>query len=55
MWLNPDITEPEQLLPLLQPYPAALMEGWRVDDAAKNWRNDSPELIKPLEESSALL
>jgi putative SOS response-associated peptidase YedK len=27
-WLNPDITEPELLQPLLKPYPADKMEGW---------------------------
>jgi putative SOS response-associated peptidase YedK len=48
-WLNPDITEPEHLLPLLQPFPAQEMESWRVGDAARNWRNDSPELIQPVE------
>jgi putative SOS response-associated peptidase YedK len=47
-WLNPDITEPEQLLPLLKPYPADKMEEWQVSDAARNPRNDYPELIKPL-------
>jgi putative SOS response-associated peptidase YedK len=47
-WLNPDITEPEHLLPLLQSYPADQMEEWPVEDAARNTRNDSPELIKPL-------
>jgi putative SOS response-associated peptidase YedK len=47
-WLNPDIVEPEQLLPLLKPYPASEMEEWQVGDAARNPRNDSPELIKPV-------
>jgi putative SOS response-associated peptidase YedK len=47
-WLNPDTTEPEHLLPLLQSYPADLMETWRVGDGAKNPRNGSEELIKPL-------
>jgi putative SOS response-associated peptidase YedK len=47
-WLNPDLTEPEHLLPLLQPYPAEKMETWRVGDGAKNPRNDGEELIKPL-------
>jgi putative SOS response-associated peptidase YedK len=47
-WLNPDIPEPEQLLPLLKPYPADQMEEWQVSDAARNPRNDYPELIKPL-------
>jgi putative SOS response-associated peptidase YedK len=48
-WLNPDVTEPEHLLPLLKPYPADHMEEWQVGDAARNPRNDSPELIKPLQ------
>lgn len=47
-WLNPDNTEPEQLLPLLKPYPTEKMEEWRVRDAARNPRNDYPELIQPL-------
>ena len=47
-WLNPDLTEPEHLLPLLKQYPADLMETWRVGDGAKNPRNDSEELTQPL-------
>jgi putative SOS response-associated peptidase YedK len=46
-WLNPDITEPEQVLPMLKPYPPDAMESWRVGDEAKNPRNDYPELINP--------
>jgi putative SOS response-associated peptidase YedK len=45
-WLNPDISEPEQLLPLLRQYPPDKMEGWRAPDAARNPRNDYPELTK---------
>jgi putative SOS response-associated peptidase YedK len=47
-WLNPDISEPAQLLPLLKSYPAEKMETWPVGDAARNVRNDYPELIKPM-------
>jgi putative SOS response-associated peptidase YedK len=50
-WVNPDLTEPEHLLPLLKQYPAEHMETWRVGDGAKNPRNDSAELIKPLKEA----
>jgi putative SOS response-associated peptidase YedK len=46
-WLNPDITEPAELQPLLKPYPADQMEEWEVGEAARNPRNDYPELIKP--------
>jgi putative SOS response-associated peptidase YedK len=47
-WLNPDIVEPEHLLPLLKPYPSGQMEEWLVTDAARNPRNDYPELINPV-------
>lgn len=53
-WLNPDNIEPEHLLPLLKPYPAEEMEEWRVSNAAKNVRNEGPELIKPSEENPRL-
>jgi putative SOS response-associated peptidase YedK len=53
-WLNPDITEPEHLLPLLQPYPADQMEEWPVGNAARNPKNDSPELITPLHRNTLL-
>ncbi len=48
LWLNPDLTEPQQVLPMLKPYPPETMESWHVPDAAKNPRNDSPEVIKPV-------
>ena len=53
-WLNSDITEPEQLLPLLKPYPADQMEEWQVWDVARNPRNDSLDLIKPLRSNTLL-
>ena len=46
-WLNPDISEPAQLQPLLHSYPADKMETWPVGEEARNPRNDYPELIKP--------
>jgi putative SOS response-associated peptidase YedK len=46
MWLDPDIVEPERLLPLLKQYPAEKMEEWRVGEEARNPKNDYPELIK---------
>jgi putative SOS response-associated peptidase YedK len=33
-WLNPDTTEPAELLPLLKPYPADKVEEWQVDGEA---------------------
>jgi putative SOS response-associated peptidase YedK len=53
-WLNPDSVESEQLLQLLKPYPADEMEEWQVGDAARNPRNDNPELIRPVDQQSKL-
>lgn len=53
-WLNPDTVEPEHLLPLLKPYPAEEMEEWRVSNAAKNVRNEGPELVRPDKEPPKL-
>jgi putative SOS response-associated peptidase YedK len=50
-WLNPDIVEPERLSALLKPYPTDRMEEWHVGDAARNPKNDYPELIKPMQDS----
>jgi putative SOS response-associated peptidase YedK len=47
-WLNPDIIEPEHLLPLLKPYLDKEMEEWQVTGAARNPKNDYPELITPI-------
>lgn len=47
-WLNPDLVEPEHLLPLLRPYPAAAMAAHRVSRQVNNPRKDSPELIQPV-------
>jgi putative SOS response-associated peptidase YedK len=51
-WLNPDISEPAQLLPLLKPYPSIKMETWPVGEEARNPRNDYPEVMKPIEVAS---
>jgi putative SOS response-associated peptidase YedK len=48
LWMNPDMVEPEQVLPLLKPYPAEKMRSWRVGDAARDYKNDNPDLIKPV-------
>jgi putative SOS response-associated peptidase YedK len=49
-WLNPDTTEPADLLPLLKPFPAEKMEEWQVDGAARNPRNDRPEVMQRVRE-----
>jgi putative SOS response-associated peptidase YedK len=47
-WLNPDITETDQILPMLKTSAPDQMESWHVADAAKNPRNDYPEIINPV-------
>lgn len=53
-WLDPDVIEPERLLPLLRPYPNQEMTLHSVSTAVNNPRLDSEELIKPQEETPKL-
>ena len=46
-WIDPDIIEPEHILPMIQKYPSAKMKGWRVADEAKRPENDNPYVIEP--------
>jgi putative SOS response-associated peptidase YedK len=50
IWLNPD-TEAQQLLPLLKPFLADKMEEWEVGAAARDPKNDYPEIIDPIKSS----
>lgn len=54
-WLDPDVIEPERLLPLLRPYPSEEMKAHRVSTAVNNQKLDSEELIKPVQEDLKLL
>jgi putative SOS response-associated peptidase YedK len=45
-WLDPDIVEPEHLLPLLRPYPAEAMEAYPVSRLVNAPKNDSPLCIR---------
>jgi putative SOS response-associated peptidase YedK len=47
-WLNPDFTEPEQIMPMLKTSSPERMESWHVSDEAKNPKNDYPEIINPV-------
>ncbi len=47
-WLNPDITEPERLVPLLVPYPEIEMQAVRVSPAVNVPTRDDATLIQPL-------
>jgi putative SOS response-associated peptidase YedK len=47
-WLAPGDVPAERLLPLLNPYPAALMEAYAVSTRVNSPRSDGPELIAAL-------
>jgi putative SOS response-associated peptidase YedK len=48
LWLDPGVQDPELLLPLLQPYPAELMEGYEVSRLVNSPQNNSPDLLQPM-------
>lgn len=48
LWLDREVTDPERLKSLYQPYPADLMERYPVSPLVNNPRNDSPACIEPL-------
>ncbi len=50
-WLDPDLTDPGALLPLLGPAPATSVRLHPVARAVGNARNRGPELIDPLPEA----
>ncbi len=48
-WLDPELTEPEQLVLMLDQYPDEEMTEFAVSSLVGSVRNDSPELIAPSE------
>jgi putative SOS response-associated peptidase YedK len=48
LWLDPELTDVQLVLPLLQPYAAELMSAWQVGRQVNSVANDSPELIVPV-------
>lgn len=48
LWLNPEVADPEQVLPLLKPFPAERMKAYAVSPAVNSPRQDRREFTKPL-------
>jgi putative SOS response-associated peptidase YedK len=46
IWLDPDTSEPERLLPLLRPYPAREMEAYPVSQVVNSPMNDLPAILE---------
>ena len=47
-WLDPHVTDPEELKPMLTQYPADEMQAWPVSKAVGNVRNQGPSLVEPV-------
>lgn len=47
-WLNPDLIEPEQLKDCLRQYPENLMEAYPVSSLVNTPKNNTPDILKPL-------
>lgn len=50
-WLNPDLTEPEQILKLLKPYDSEAMEAYEVSTKVNTPAFNTPECIQPSTET----
>jgi putative SOS response-associated peptidase YedK len=46
-WLNPSPQTPDQLKPLLKPFPADLMDAYPVSPLVNTPANDKPQLVAP--------
>ena len=49
LWLDPAISEPAELLPLLAPCPDGWLSFHRVSTLVNNVRSDAPALVEPLD------
>jgi putative SOS response-associated peptidase YedK len=45
VWLNPDVTDPQELTPLLHPYTIRPLDFYKVSKAVNLPSNDSANLI----------
>jgi putative SOS response-associated peptidase YedK len=47
-WLDPDERSPDELVPMLTPYPAAEMEAFPVSRLVNSPKNESPDCVMPV-------
>lgn len=47
-WLDPGLSDPDALLPLLKAYPAREMEAFPVSDRVNRYENDDAECLQPV-------
>jgi len=48
MWINPDITDTENISDFLKPYPSEEMELYEISTFVNNPKNDSAECMEPI-------
>jgi putative SOS response-associated peptidase YedK len=48
LWLNPSISEIENLKYIFEPYPSELMKMYQVSDLLNSPKKDNPECIAPI-------
>lgn len=51
-WLDRNTTNPAGLMRLFQPYPADLMDMWRVSPMVNSVKNESADLIMPVKDDT---
>lgn len=48
VWLDPSVTDVDELVALCRPCPSELLEAWPVSTAVNSVRNDGPHLVEPV-------
>lgn len=49
-WLDPELYKPDQILPLLTPFPSSEMECYRVSSYVNSYKNQGTECVRPVDE-----
>ena len=49
-WLDPKVTDPSVVRPLLAQFPSHEMQFWAVGKAVGNVRNQGPQLMEPVDD-----
>ncbi len=47
LWLDREVTDLDEILPLLKPFPDDRLRAYPVSDMVNDTRNDGPDLLKP--------
>jgi putative SOS response-associated peptidase YedK len=53
-WLDPAVSDPDELKPMLKQFPSEEMPKWSVGKAMENVRNQGAALIEPIDAATDL-